>query len=102
MKQSNASEKLRVIDIFKENASMVIAIGGFCWIIYSSIITPIKSLEFSVGDIIGNHLKTIQDEQVTATEERKSQTEKLDKLSGELIRLTTILEQNSDKKILVP
>jgi hypothetical protein len=97
---NNSSEKLRVIDILKENSTMVIAIGGFVWVIYSTIIIPIKTLEYQTGDIIGNHLKTIQDEQVTATAERKSQTDKLDKLSSDLIRLTVILEQQS--KVVVP
>lgn len=100
---NQASEKLRVIDILKENSTMVVAIGGFVWIIYSTIIIPIEHLKYQTGDIINNHLKTIQDEQITATAERKEQTAKMDKISGELIRLTTILlENSSEKKILVP
>lgn len=98
--ENKASEALRITKIFKENIATVITIGGFMWLLFSNVVKPIQQLEYSVGDIIGNHLKTIQDEQVVATAERKAQTDKLDKLSGELIRLTTILEQTGDLKQL--
>jgi hypothetical protein len=91
MKENKAEEKLRIIDVIKENSAAVIAIGGFIWIVYSAIVLPIKALEYQVGDIIGNHLKTIQDEQVTATAERKAQTEMLMDISSKLIRLETIV-----------
>ena len=96
---NNASEKLRVIDILKENSTMVLAIGGFVWIIYSTIIMPIAQLQYQTGDIINNHIKTIQDEMISATTERKIQTDKLDKLNSDLIRIITIMEQS---KIIVP
>jgi hypothetical protein len=95
----DAAEKLRVIDILKENATSVLVIGGIVWTLYSTVILPIKNLEYQVGDIINNHIKTIQDEQVIATTERKEQSDKMDKLSGEIIRLTTVLEQITDKKL---
>jgi hypothetical protein len=91
-----ASEKIRIDKVIKENASSFLAIGGFVWLIYSLVITPIQRLEYSVGDILNNHLKTIQDEQVTATAERKSQTEQLNLLSNEITKLTTILEQQGE------
>jgi hypothetical protein len=99
MRENLAKEKLRIVDIIKENATTALVIGGFVWTLYATVILPIKNLEYQVGDIINNHIKTIQDESVTATAERKAQSEKLDKLSGEIIKLTTILEQITDKKL---
>ena len=98
MVENKAEEKLRVITIIKENSAMFIAIGGFIWIIYSMVIMPIKALEFQVSDIIGNHLKTIQDEQVEATAERKAQMVILNDTSARLIKIETLLEQIFDKK----
>lgn len=82
-----AKEKLRVIDIIKENSAMVVAIGGFVWLIYSAIIIPLKELEYSVSDILNNHLKSIQDEQISATTERKEQRELIMNLNESVIRL---------------
>lgn len=98
--QNKAEEKLRIIDTIKENASMIIIIVGVIWAIVQTIIIPLKSLEFGQNDILNNHLKTIQDEMIVATQERKVQGEKIDALNSQLVRLETILEQESDKKIL--
>lgn len=97
--ENKALEKFRIQNVLKENATSVLAIGGFIWLIYSMVILPIKELEYNVGDIIGNHLKTIQDEQIIATAERKAQSDKLDNLSGDIIKLTTILEQTKNLNI---
>lgn len=87
MKENKAEEKLRVIDIIKENATMVLTIGGFMWIIYSFIILPITQLQYQVGNIINNHLKTIQDEQVSASQERKVQGIIINTLNENIVRL---------------
>jgi hypothetical protein len=88
-----AKEKLRIVDVVKENAGMVITIVGLVWVLIQLIVLPIKALEYSTSDIINNHLKTIQDEQVIATEERKNQSEKLTELSNQIVRLQTLIEE---------
>lgn len=87
MKENKAEEKLRIVNAIRENATSVLAIGGFVWLLYSFIIIPIKTLEFATSDIINNHLKTIQDEQMVATTERSAQTAQLNALSESIIRL---------------
>jgi len=91
--ENKAAEKLRIIDTIKENAAMCIAIGGFVWLLYSMVIMPIQALEYQVGDIIGNHLKTIQDEQVTATAERKAQSILITNTNDRLIKIETLLDE---------
>jgi hypothetical protein len=94
MKEQVAKEKLRIIDVIKENAGMVITIGGIIWAIYSLVILPIKQLEYQVGDIINNHLKTIQDEYIVASQERKEQGEMIRELNNQIVRLQTLIENN--------
>mgnify|MGYP001446284362 CR=1 FL=1 len=96
--QKQAAEKLRVIDILKENATMVLAIGGFMYMIFSYVILPIKNLDYQVNDIIGNHLKTIEDEQIIATEERRQQGDALEANNIRLTRIEVLLEQLVDTK----
>jgi hypothetical protein len=88
----NSAEKLRVIDIIKENAGMVISIGGFVWLIFQFLIIPVMKLEYDVGDILNNHLKTIQDQMTIATTERDAQGKQLTALSEQMVRLSTLLE----------
>lgn len=95
MKEQIAKEKLRIIDVIKENAGMVITIGGIIWAIYSLIILPIKQLEYQTGDIINNHLKTIQDEQIQASAERKEQGVKILELNNQIIKLQTLIESQN-------
>ena len=94
--ENKASEKLRIDKVIKENATAVLSIGGFVWLIYSMVIMPIQQLKYDVGNIINNHLETIQNEQTIATAERKAQSEQLNNLTNELVRLSTILEQTGD------
>ena len=93
MKERVAEEKLRVIDIIKENAGAVISIGGFVYLIFQFLIMPVYKLQFQVANILDNHLATIQTELTVATAERKAQTEQLNVLQAQVIKLTTILEQ---------
>lgn len=91
VKENIAEEKLRVIDIIKENATTLIFITGIVWSIVSFVVLPIKQLEFSVSTILNNHLKTIQDEQIRATIERKEQKEISIEIQKELVKLQTII-----------
>jgi hypothetical protein len=93
VKENIAKEKLRVMDIIKENASLVITIGGFCWIVIQFVILPIREMQFQMNDVLNNHLKTIQDEMIIATEERKQQSASLQNLSEQIVRLQTIIEK---------
>ena len=97
MKQ--AAEKLRVLDILKEYGAGILAIGSFMFMIFSYVILPIKNLDYQVTDIIGNHLKTIEDEQITATEERRQQTDKLELNNVRLTKIEVLLEQLVDEKL---
>jgi hypothetical protein len=92
MKENIAKEKLRVIDTIKENAALVISVGGFVWLIFQFIIIPLNALQYQVGDILNNHLKTIQDSETRATAEREAQGKQLTALSEQIIRLQTIME----------
>ena len=92
MRENKAAEKLRIIDVIKENAALVLSVGGFVWVIFQFLIIPINALTYQVGDILNNHLKTIQDEQIVATQERKEESERIKDLSEQIVRLTTILE----------
>lgn len=92
MKENRAEEKLRVIDTIKENASLVIAIGGFTWLIFQFLIIPIYRLQYQVGNILDNHLATIQTELIEAKTERDAQGKQLTALSEQIIRLATQLE----------
>lgn len=92
MKENRAEEKLRVIDTIRENASLVIAIGGFTWLIFQFLIIPIYKLQFQVSNILDNHLATIQTEMTEAKTERQLQREQLTALSEQIIKLATQLE----------
>ena len=93
IKENIAEEKLRVLDIIKDNAMTFIFITSIVWSMVSFVIIPIKQLEYSVDAILNNHLKTIQDEQVRATVERKEQKELMIDIQKELVKLQTILEK---------
>jgi hypothetical protein len=93
MKENVAKEKLRVIDIIKENAALIVSVGGFIWLIFQFLIIPVKQMQFQMDDVLNNHLKTIQDQMVVATEERKAQGEQLNALSEQITRLTVLIEK---------
>ena len=93
IKENLAEEKLRVIDIIRDNAALTLTVAGFVWVIYSMVILPIKTLEFQVGNILNNHIKTIQDEQVTASAERKAQSLILQQINESIIRLQEQLKE---------
>ena len=93
MKENIAEEKLRIIDILKENTSLVITIVGITWILFQFVIIPIQEMKFQVDNILDNHIKTIQDEMTVATTERKAQTQQMQQLSEQIVRLTTLLDQ---------
>ena len=93
MKENIAEEKLRIIDILKENTSLVITIVGITWILFQFVIIPIQEMKFQVDNILDNHIKTIQDEMIIATAERKAQTQQMQQLSEQIVRLTTLLDQ---------
>ena len=92
MKQENAKEKLRVIDIIKENASLVISIGGFVYLLFQFIILPVAKLQYQVTNILDNHLATIQIELTEAKAEREAQGKQLTILSEQIVRLQVIIE----------
>jgi hypothetical protein len=93
MKETTASEKLRVIDIIRENAGLVITVGGFVWLIFQFLIIPIYKLQFDVGNILDNHLATIQTELTEAKAERDIQGKQLTALSEQIVRLQTLIEK---------
>jgi len=92
MKQENAKEKLRVIDIIKENANLVISIGGFVYLLFQFIILPVAKLQYQVTNILDNHLATIQIELTEAKAEREAQGKQLTILSEQIVRLQVIIE----------
>lgn len=93
MKENKAAEKLRIIDTIKENAALVLSVGGFVWMIFQFVIVPLNNLQYQVGDILNNHLKTIQDETTEAKTERQLQREQLQAVSEQIVRLTTLIEK---------
>lgn len=90
---NQAAEKLRVIDTIKENAGLVLSIGGFVWLVFQFLILPIQQLKYQVGNILENHLATIQTELTTATAERSEQGRQLTALSEQIVRLQVLLEK---------
>jgi hypothetical protein len=90
--ENKAEEKLRILDVIRENAGLVISIGGFVYLMFQFIIMPIYELQFKVSNILENHIKTIQDNLIVATSERDAQGKQLTALSEQIIRLTTIVE----------
>ena len=92
MKEQQAEEKLRIIDTIKENAGLVITIGGFVWLMFSFIIIPIYKVQYDVANILDNHLATIQTELTEAKAERKAQGVVLENLTANVIRLQATLE----------
>jgi hypothetical protein len=93
MKENKAEEKLRVMDIIRENTGLVISIGGFVYIIFQFVILPIYKLQYQVTNILDNHLATIQTEMTVASAEREEQGKQLTALSEQIIRLQTLLEK---------
>ena len=93
MKEQIAREKLTIIDTIKENASMVLSIGGFVYLIFQFVIMPVAKLQYQVGNILDNHLATIQTELTAAKAERDAQGKQLTALSEQIIRLTTKLDK---------
>ena len=93
MRENLAKEKLRVTDIIKENAGMVITIGGFIFLMFQFVLLPIQETKFKIDNILDNHLSTIQQEMTEAKSERHAQTTQLNALSEQLIRLSTQLEK---------
>lgn len=93
MKENIAKEKLRMIDIIRENAGMVVSIGGFVYLMFQFIILPIYQLQFKVSNILDNHLATIQTELTEAKTERDIQGKQLTALSEQLVRLQTLMEK---------
>lgn len=91
--ENNAKEKLRVIEIIKENATAIIVIVGLTWGFIQTVILPIKQIQFQMEDILNNHIKTIQDQMIIATQDRDEQGKKIDELVAQLIRLQTTIEK---------
>jgi hypothetical protein len=60
--ENQAEEKLRIMDVIKNNATTVVSIGAFVWILFSYVILPIQKMQFQVSNILDNHLATIQTE----------------------------------------
>lgn len=98
VKENIAKEKLRVIDTIKENAGLVLSVGGFVAIIFQFIIVPLNQLQYQVGDILNNHIKTIQDSEIEATSEREAQGKQLTALSEQIIRLQTLMETKTTSR----
>jgi hypothetical protein len=92
MKENVAKEKLRVIDIIRENAALIVSVGGFVWLIFQFLIIPVREMQFQMSDVLNNHIKTIQDQMVIATAEREMQSKQLALLSEQIVRLTTLIE----------
>ena len=92
MNEIQAEEKLRVIDIIKENSVSFITIGGLVWVLFSYVILPIQKMQFQITNILDNHLSTIQIELTEAKVERENQGKLLTSLSEQIIRLTVELE----------
>jgi hypothetical protein len=93
MKENKAEEKLRVVDIIKENTGLVISIGGFIWLMFQFVILPIYKLQYDVANILGNHLATIQTQLTEAKSEREAQGKLLISLSEQIIRLQILIEK---------
>ena len=72
MKEIQAEEKLRVVDIIKENAVSFITIGGLVWVLFSYVILPIQKMQFQISNILDNHLATIETEIIEAKTEREA------------------------------
>lgn len=92
MKENISSEKLRILDAIKENAMSFIFIAGLMWSFISFVVLPIKQLEYSVGTILNNHLKTMESQQLILTEESKQQREIMTQIQKELIKVQVQLE----------
>ena len=92
MRENLAKEKLRVTDIIKENAGMIITIGGFIFLMFQFVLLPIQETRFKIDNILDNHLSTIQTEMTEAKIERQAQTAQLNTLSEQIVRLSTQLE----------
>ena len=93
MKENIAKEKLRVTEIIRENAGLVLSIGGFVYLLFQFLIIPMIRLQDSVTNILDNHLATIQIELTEAKTERDMQGKQLTALSEQIVRLQTLIEK---------
>lgn len=92
MQEHEAKEKLTIIATLKENIGVVISIGGFIYLIFQFLIMPVAKLQYQVGNILDNHLATIQTELTEAKTERDIQGKQLNALSEQIVKLQTIME----------
>lgn len=92
MKENLPAEKLRIFDAIKENAGLVLSIGGFVWLVFQFVIMPVAKLQYDVGNILDNHLATIQTELTEAKAERKAQGLLINELASQIIKLQTLIE----------
>lgn len=90
--ENKAEEKLTIIETLKENIGVVISIGGFVYLIFQFLIMPVAKLQYQVGNILDNHLATIQTELIEAKTERDMQGKQLNALSEQIVRLSTQIE----------
>ena len=91
-KENIAEEQNRVNKYFKENFLTIIFICGITWTLIQMVIIPIKQLEWEVSNDMNNHFKTIQDNEIIATQERKEESNKIDNLTAQVIRLQAIMD----------
>ena len=94
MTQNKAAEKLRIVDVIKENTGLVLSIGGFIWLVFQFLILPMQEMRFQINNILDNHLATIQTELTSAKSERDKQGKQLITLSEQIIRLQILIEKN--------
>ena len=92
MKEPLAQEKLRIIDTIKENAGLVLSVGGFIYLLFQFLVIPMVRLQDAVTNILDNHLATIQVELTEAKTERDLQGKQLTALSEQIVRLQTLME----------
>lgn len=92
MKEPLAQEKLRIIDTIRENAGLVLGVGGFVWLIFQFLIIPMVRVQDAITNILDNHLATIQTELTEAKAERDLQGNQLRVLSEQIVRLQTLIE----------
>lgn len=92
MAENRAEEKLRIVETLKENAGMILSIGGFMWMIFQFVIIPMNKMQYQINNVLDNHLATIQTELTEAKIERDFQGKQLTTLSEQIVRLQTLME----------
>lgn len=97
VKENIAKEKLRIMDTIKENAGVVLSVGGFTWLIFQFLIIPMVRLQDAVTNILDNHLATIQIELTEAKTQRDLQGKQLTALSEQIVRLQTLMETKTSQ-----